>query len=476
MKMRSCSRRQFLQAAGVGLAATTLGSAARAAGANTPRVNFVFILIDDMGWADLSCYGSTYHQSPIIDRLAGQGMRFTDAYAACPVCSPTRASILTGKYPARLGVTDFIPGHWRPWARLVVPEIHNQLPLTETTIPEALKSAGYVSACFGKWHLGWGRQFGPGANGFDVHGTGGSRGDKQVTGLTDKALKFMADHRDRPFFLFLSHHTVHIRLEAPGKLVAKHTARLKPGQKHPAQANPTYAAMIEHLDNSVGRVLDKLDELKLADRTVVIFFSDNGGLIKIYTGAGEIVTSNLPLRSEKGTLYEGGIRVPLIVRWPGVVKAGSVSNVPVTSTDFFPTMLEAAGVKRPAGASPDGLSLLPILTGRGRLKRDAIYWHYPHYHHTAPCGAMREGRHKLIEFYEDGRLELYDLEVDLGEENDLAARMPEKAAELRRKLHAWRRSVGAAMPTQNANHDPAKAHQWGRRPRPKPKPAARKKG
>jgi len=467
--MRKTTRREFLREAGLALAAAPAalgGPWAFGAPRRERRLNFVFILIDDMGWADLSCYGSTYHLSPIIDKLATQGMRFTDAYAACPVCSPTRASILTGKYPARVGVTDFIPGHWRPWAKLVVPKILNQLPLEETTIPEALKPAGYVSACFGKWHLGGGRLFGPDKQGFDVTGTGRrADGDKQVRSLTDKALKFIEDNRNKPFFLYLSHHSVHIRLEAPKDLVDKHKARLKPGQKPPAQCNPKYAAMIEHLDNNVGRVLSKLDELKLADRTAVIFFSDNGGLIKMYTGVGEVVTSNLPLRSEKGTLYEGGIRVPLIVRLPGVVSPGSVCREPVTSVDFLPTILELAGVKGKRDPTLDGVSLVPLLAGTGKLRRDAIYWHYPHYHHTAPCGAVRAGRHKLIEYFEDGRCELFDLAEDIGEKNDLAAKMPEKAAELRRKLASWRKRVAALMPTPNPGHDPEKAHLWGRRKR-----------
>ena len=466
--MGRTTRREFLRRAGLALvgAPALLQGAASAAPGDKKRLNVVFILIDDMGWADLGCYGSTYHLSPVIDKLAGEGMRFTDAYAACPVCSPTRASILSGRYPARVGVTDFIPGHYRPWAKLIVPKIHNQLPLKEVTIPEAIKSAGYVSACFGKWHLGGGKTFAPDKQGFDVFGGGrGADRDKQVKSLTDKALAFIEANKDRPFFLFLSHHSVHIRLEAPKDLVDKHTARLKPGQKPPAQCNPKYAAMIEHLDRHVGRVLAKLDELKLADNTAVVFFSDNGGLIKIYTGAGQVVTSNAPLRQEKGTLYEGGIRVPLIVRLPGVVKPGSVCREPVTSTDFFPTILEWADVKPAPDIARDGISLLPLLTGSAGLGRDAVYWHYPHYHHTPPCGAVRAGRYKLIEYFEDGRCELYDLVKDLAETNDLSGKMPDKTAELRKKLAAWRKSVGALMPTANPNHDPAKAHQWGRRPR-----------
>lgn len=446
-------------------AATSLSGAARGADA-PPKPNFLFILVDDLGWADLSCYGSTYHESLNTDRLAAQGMRFTDAYAAAPVCSPTRASILTGKYPATVHLTDFIAGHWRPYAKLVVPKFNLRLPAEQVALPEALKGAGYVSACFGKWHLG-GRGSGPADHGFDVAGGGPSRNDKKVASLTDKTLDFMARHKDRPFFVHLCHHTVHIPLEADEKLVAKYKAKLQPGQKYPQQANPTYAAMIEQLDQSVGRLMSGLDELGLAKKTVVVFTSDNGGLKRIFTGKGPIVTSNAPLRDEKGTLYEGGIRVPLIIRWPGVVEAGTTCRVPVSSIDFYPTFLRAAGVPPSPKHEPDGLSLLPLLEGRGGLGRDALYWHYPHYHHTPPCGAVREGDLKLIEFYEDGRLELYDLAKDLGEKNDLADQMPEKAAALRDRLHRWLQDVDAQMPTPNPDYDPQRAGEWGRRRRKK---------
>ena len=420
----------------------------------------------------MGCYGSTYYQTPHVDRLATQGMRFTDAYAACPVCSPTRASLMTGKYPATVNLTDFIAGHWRPYAKLVVPKFNLQLPLSEVTIAEALKAAGYRTACFGKWHLG-GRDFGPGKSGFDEFGGAPNRNDKAVEGLTDRALDFIARHRDKPFFLFLSHHTVHIPIQASKERVEKYRARLKPGQEFPQQANPAYAAMVEEMDIQVGRVVAKLDELGLADDTVLIFFSDNGGLHKIFTGRGGWTTSNAPLRDEKGSLYEGGIRVPLIVRWPGKVKAGSECSVPVTSVDFYPTLLEMAGATGDPTHKADGASIVPVLTGKAALERDAIYWHYPHYHHTAPCGAVRAGDWKLIEYFEDGKVELYNLKADLGEKTDLAAKMPGKAAELQKKLAAWRKAVGARMPTPNPNHDPARANEWGQRRRSKPQPKGR---
>lgn len=459
-------RREFLglvgRAAIGGSAAAVLSSFAPGAFAGVRRLNFVFILIDDLGWADLPCYGNTFHETPNIDRLASEGMRFTDAYAAAPVCSPTRASILTGKYPARLNLTDFIPGHWRPWAKLRVPAFNQQLPLEEVTIAEALKPAGYVSACIGKWHLG-GKGFQPGAQGFDyVMARGRNEKDKQVRALTDAALEFITINRDRPFFLYLSHYTVHIPLQAKQELVEKYQSQVKRMQ---AQNNPVYAAMIEVMDNSVGRLMKKLAELRIADRTVVVFTSDNGGLIQMYRGTGPIVTSNAPLRAEKGTLYEGGIRVPLIVRWPGVVQPGSTCNVPVSSVDFYPTLLEMADLQ--VNRLIDGESLVPLLKRTGDLQRSALYWHYPHYHHSTPAGAIRQGNFKLIEFYEDGRLELYNLKEDLGEKHDLANGMPQKAEELRRNLADWRQWVNARLPTANPNYEPQRAGEWGSRPKPR---------
>ena len=273
--MRPHSRRDFLKAVGLGSLATLVGRSAPGAEPRARKPSFVLILIDDLGWSDLGCYGSAFYQTPHIDRLASQGMRFTDAYAACPVCSPTRASILTGKYPATVNLTDFIAGHWRPFAKLVVPKFNLQLPHEEVTIAEALKAAGYRTACFGKWHLG-GRQFGPSTQGFDESGGAPNRNDKAVKGLTDRAIDFITRHRDEPFFLFLSHHTVHIPIQAAKDRIAKWRARLKPGQKFPQQANPAYAAMVEEMDIQVGRVMAKLDELKLADDTVLISDGSRG--------------------------------------------------------------------------------------------------------------------------------------------------------------------------------------------------------
>ena len=430
-----------------------------AGGSALDKPNFVFILMDDLGWMDVSCYGSKFYETPNIDRLASQGMRFTSAYAACPVCSPTRASILTGKYPARLHLTDWIPGHKQENPKLLVPEFNQQLPLDEVTIAETLKSAGYVTASIGKWHLGK-EPFYPDKQGFDfVFGgtnqgnqpsyfypygikniTTGTKGEYLTDRLTTEAEKFIEANKDKPFFLYLPQYAVHTPLKGKPEVVAKYEKKVKPGMD---QNNAQYAAVVEGADNSVGRIMAKLDELKLSDRTVVIFFSDNGGLAD--------VTSNAPLRAGKGTLYEGGIRVPLIVRWPGKVKAGSLCHTPMISTDFYPTLLEMAGME---GSAHDGLSIMPLLRQKGSIERKTFYWHYPHYHRTTPSGSIRDGDWKLIEFFEDDHVELYNLKDDLSETTDLAAKQPEKAQELRKKLADWRKSVNAAMPTPNPEYKP----------------------
>ena len=410
-----------------------------------------------MGWMDTSVYGSQFYQTPNTDRLASQGMRFTQAYAACPVCSPTRASILTGKYPARLHLTDWIPGHKKPWARLRVPDWTMRLEPSEVTIAEALKPAGYTTGCIGKWHLGNAPEFLPDKQGFDfakVLPTKTENDPKSAATITNLALQFLDNNKDKPFFLYVAHHAVHLPIEAPKETIAKYEALKKPGL---AQSNAAYAAMVDLTDACVGKVLQRLDELRLADHTVVIFMSDNGGLAR---GKDKNQpTSNLPLREGKGTLYEGGVREPLIVRWPGAVKPGSTCATPVISVDFYPTILEIAGLAKAPDQILDGLSLVPLLKGGATLKRDALYWHYPHYHVEKPAGAVRAGDFKLIEYFEDGRLELYNVKDDIGEKNNLAAAMPDKAKELRAMLENWRQSVGAQMPTPNPNYDPARANQ-----------------
>jgi len=485
------NRRNFLKAVGFGAAALVgpaglgLGQAASAARRKSKKLNFVFFLIDDLGWADLGCYGSTFYETPNIDRLASEGMRFTEAYAACPVCSPTRASIMTGKYPARLGITQWIGGPNEP-----TPYRH-YLPLEEVTIAEALKQAGYATGFVGKWHLSTRNpdraKYYPDQQGFDVNiggdfsgapptyfwpykkrnraletmPPGGAEGEYLTDRLTDESLKFLDANKDRPFLLYLSHYAVHTPIESKQALTNKYKARAEklPKTEGPrfaevygryktrqVQDNPAYAGMIQSVDESVGRVMKKLAELGAAGNTAVIFMSDNGGLSTV---AREGPTCNLPLRAGKGWLYEGGIREPMIIKWPGVVRPGGVCSEPVTSTDFYPTMLQMTGLPLLPKQHVDGVSMVPLLTGTRKLKREAIYWHYPHYHGSGnkPSGAIRAGDYKLIEWYEDNSVELYNLKDDLGEKNDLAASMPEKAAELRRLLHRWLRQTKATVPT-----------------------------
>ena len=406
---------------------------------DTPRPNVIIILVDDLGWVDLGCSGSTFYETPNIDGLARRGVRFTSAYAACPVCSPSRAAIMTGKYPARLHLTDWLPGRWdRPSQKLLRPSIQQQLPLQEITLGEALKPVGYVSASIGKWHLG-AEPFYPEHQGFDfnVGGTetgsppGGyfrfhtpnlkARDDEEylTDRLTEEAVRFMERHRDQPFFLYLAHYAVHIPLQAKPEIQVKY--RSKPQRESP-QDNLIYAAMIQSVDEGVGKVLRALDALKIADRTVVIFTSDNGGL-SVKEGPNTPATSNAPLRAGKGYLYEGGIRVPLIIVGPGVVRRGSTCDVPVSGQDLYPTILEMAGVSLARRQVIDGESLVALLKGDGALRRDALYWHYPHYSNQGgkPGGAIRQDDLKLIESYEDSRTELYDLKSDIGERHDLAA-------------------------------------------------------
>jgi arylsulfatase A-like enzyme len=449
-----------------------LGIATQASAESRP--NIVLIVADDLGWADLACYGSKYHKTPHLDRLAAEGVRFTQAYAAAPVCSPTRAAIMTGKHPARLGITDWLPGRIdRPDQKLARPPLVTELPADVPTLPGLLKKAGYTTGLIGKWHLG-GKGAGPLDRGFDVNVGGdqagsplsyfapyAGKGGRVMPGLetapegeylTDRlaaeAEKFLDAHKDRPFFLYLPHYSPHIPMKAKAELIAKYKAG-QPGQ----QGNPVYAAMLESLDDAVGRVLKKLDDLTLTDKTLVIFTSDNGGLCTL-EGPNTPPTINAPLREGKGYLYEGGLRVPLIVKWPGVTKPGSISEVQVISTDLFATVLEAADVKVPEGA--DGPSFLAELKGGPLGFGRYLYWHYPHYSNQGgkPGGAIRMDDWKLVEFYENGRRELFNVKTDPGENRNLAEAKPEMVQSLDEKLGLWRGGIGAKMPKPNPDYVP----------------------
>ena len=447
-------------------AALLLGSMLSLYAAAAPQAakpNIIFILTDDLGWTDLSCQGSTFYKTPNIDRLASQGMRFTDNYSACTVCSPSRAAILTGQYPARLHITDWIAGHARPHAKLRVPDWTMHLPLEVPNLAKTLKSAGYATASIGKWHLG-GSEFWPEKQGFDVNIAGCEKGQPvtyfspyKIPTLTDgpdgeflsdrltgEAVKFIEQNKTRPFFIYLPHYAVHEPVMAKPEVLAKYKGKVDPKNPHHKQA---YAGLIESVDDSVGALLAKLDALKLTDNTIIIFASDNGGLIQ--------ETSNQPLRAGKGSAYEGGVRVPLIVKWPAITPPGSVCHAPVIGVDFYPTLLAMAGVPPPPGVV-DGESMEPLLRQTGSMKREDIFWHYPHYHPggATPYGAIREGDFRLVEFYEDNHVELYNLKDDISETKDLAATLPNKTAALRQKLHDWRARVGAQMPTPNPDYDP----------------------
>lgn len=450
--------------------------------------NIVLFVMDDLGATDLGCFGSTFYETPRIDLLAAGGMRFTSAYAACPVCSPTRASIMTGRYPQRTGITDYIgagnqPEKWNRNTRLLPAPYANQLALAERTIAEVLGELGYVTCSSGKWHLG-GTGFLPTDQGFNVNIAGyaagsprhyfppyqnpflkdGPAGEYLPIRLAEEANQFIATHAERPFFVYVPLNSVHTPLQAPRELVAKYeakAARLKTDgpksrrewhtQVRLVQDHPTYAAMIEAMDTAVGTVLDKLAELELDERTIVIFTSDNGGLS---TAEGR-PTSNVPLRAGKGWLYEGGVRVPSIVRWPGVTAPGSACATPIISNDYFPTLVEVANQQPNPDHDLDGISLVPLLNGKSTDERP-FFWHYPHYGNQGgmPGGAVRDGRWKLIEWYESGDIELYDLEADPSETKNLATARAEVADRLRASLDQWRREVGAKMPTANPRFRP----------------------
>jgi arylsulfatase A-like enzyme len=456
-----------------GLALATIGLLVQGNVRAAERLNVVLILADDLGRNDLGCYGSKYFRTPQLDNLAGQSVQFMDAYAACPVCSPTRASILTGKYPARLHLTDWLPGRGdRPDQKLNRPKIRQELPLEEVTLAERFKQAGYATASIGKWHLG-GAGFGPEKQGFDVNIGGNQAGttysyfapykNKQgqylpgleeapdgeyiTDRLTAEAERFITDNRERPFFLYMPHYAVHTPLRAKEETIKKY-----PGSpQHGKQSHPVYAAMLDSLDECVGRILQKLEDLKLDERTIVLFTSDNGGLAT-QEGMQFAPTINSPLRDGKGYLYEGGIRAPLLVKAPGIKPAKN--STPVCSIDFLPTLLELCDLA-PA-KDIDGVSFAPLLKGGDKPPHEDLYWHYPHYANqgSRPGGAIRSGDWKLIEFYETGRRELYNVKEDPSESRNRAAENPEIVERLAAKLHAWLKETGAQMMSSNPDYTP----------------------
>jgi len=507
------------------------------------KPNVVFFLVDDLGWTDVGTFGSSFYETPHIDQFATEGVKFTSAYAACHVCSPTRSSILTGKYPARNNMTDWIPGRRDfPFQKLLNVYSGQHLPYEETTLAETLRGHGYATAAVGKWHLGSAPST-PDKHGFDWHiprnwprgapnrtfyapynleGLEDAPDGEYLTDrLTEEALGFINNNKDGPFFLYFAHFAVHDPIHGRPDLVEKYEKKLEtmpdwdrppyalegnPDLKEPLsveeldsliedeayseygvlprhtvkikqrQDNTQFAGMIEAVDQSLGNILKKLKALGIDDNTIVIFFADNGGMAGMNVHFAKrtvsedkldiaFSTSVLPLRGAKGWLYEGGIRVPCIVKWPGQGKAGTVSDEPIISTDFYPSILEMAGLPPMLDQHADGVSIAPILKGEKSLNREAIYWHFPHYSNHGmqpPAGAVRSGDYKLIEYFDNGTIQLFDLKEDVGEMNDLSKTSPEKAGELRAMLHAWRYKMKAQMPSPNPDYVGVDPHEWAR--------------
>ena len=469
------NRRAFLKTLGAASAASgpmmSAGAQSGAASSSgSPPPNIVFILLDDMGWTDLGCYGSDLYETPAIDRLAEEGMRFSDAYAACTVCSPSRAAVLTGNYPARIHLTDWIHGHGRPKAKLLPPEWTHHLPLSERTFARVLGENGYACAHIGKWHLG-SEEYWPLEHGFDLNiggyekgqppsyfypyerpnsGNpriptleGGVEGEYLTDRLTDEAVRFIEDNAEKPFCLYLSHYAVHTPIQSKEEWTRYYQERVQEGGRH---QNAAYAGMIHSVDEGVARLLETLERTGVSDRTLIVFTSDNGGLMRI--------TTNDPLRAGKGSAYEGGVRVPLIARWPDGIDPGTVCAEPVSGVDFFPTILEMCGAEP---ERVDGVSLAPLFDDpSARLDREAVYWHYPHYHPggASPYATVRAREWKLVEFYEDDSAQLYHVAEDIGERDDLAAKEPARAKRMREMLLDWRADVRAQMPVPNPNYEP----------------------
>jgi arylsulfatase A len=447
--------------------------------------NIIFIFIDDLGWKDIGCYGNDFVETPNIDRLAADGLRFTDFYAAGAVCSPTRCAVQSGQNQARIGITAHIPGHWRPFERVITPLTTMALPLDTITVAESLQNAGYRTGYVGKWHLGNAPEFQPNHQGYDVATViGGPHlpGKYRVLGQSNMKPKpgqyrtdFEADvsidfitksaEQKKPFFLMLSPFAVHIPLGAMSAKVEKYRQKATAsGRELP---HPIYAAMVEHCDDMVGRIVDSVDSLGIAKNTMIVFTSDNGGLYRRYDyrqQADDNVASQSPLKGEKGALHEGGVRVPLIINFPPTVKAGTECSEPTISYDFYPTFVELAKGKLPKHQTIDGHSLVPLLSQpAAKLDRSAIHWHYPHYHHDRPASSIRERDWKLIEYLDGtGDVELYNLIEDIGESKNLASEKAGRVADLKKKLSQWRTQVVARMPIPNPHYDPQRAGEWWR--------------
>lgn len=456
-----------------------------ATGGERALPNVVFILVDDLGYSDVGAYGSDYYETPNIDELAREGMKFTTAYSAYMLCSPTRAALLTGKNPARLHITHAIPieGDKRlDNTMLLGPDYVKNLPLEEVTVAESLKEAGYNTVSIGKWHVAWDEQYYPEHQGFDVNIGGGwmgnpgsyfcpyqgawrmtpssplrewkvlpscESGEYLTDRLTEEAIQFIEKHNQEPFFVYLQHYAVHTPLQAKASLIDKY--KKKPVNSFKGHTNAAYAAMIESVDQSVGRIINKVDELGLTDNTIVIFTSDNGGNGRI--------TSNWPFRGNKGNFHEGGIRVPLIIKWPGAIEAGTVCDTPVISMDLYPTILGLVGLPLRPKQHLDGINLVPLLTKGADITRKALYWHFPGYiavhpDPATPCSVIRYESWKLIEHFGEGTVELYNLKNDPKESNNLARRLPQKVNELKSKLEAWRTSTKVQMPQPNPDYKP----------------------
>lgn len=433
------------------------------------KPNILFFFIDDLGWKDLGCYGADFIETPVADKLASDGMMFTNAYAS-PTCSPTRASLISGQNPARTGIWEVLGVVDRPFAKMKSPPKETDLKEDIQTYADILTKEGYVCGTVGKWHVGSRspQQYGFADIDEDIHDPdlqeyAKINNDRDVGEITAKAIGFIRENKDQPFVIGVNHVAVHAPLFAREDLIQKYHQKLR--RTGILDVHPTYAAMVEMVDESLGMLLDELDVLGLTENTVVVLYSDNGGLISdmYLTVPTPLAGTIAPLRGQKGSLYEGGIRVPFIVKWPGNVTPGSVSHEIINSYDLFSTFVEIGGGKIPNSQETDGISLMPIIKGeKEKLDREALYWHFPTSQWTrSPMGAIRKGDYKLIEHFETGELELFNLEEDIGETINLVNKRPEKAKELFNDLEAWRQSMNAPMPVPNPDYDPVREKELG---------------